>query len=116
MMEKRLIDAIDLEAHLKINAADEWNNSVAPRSWSAAFLEFVDIIDDMPTIDAVEVVRCRNCMMFMEFTPEHKRKMKADGDCYFRVLNSMDERFCCVKFEDYCSMGKRKELFEVTHE
>lgn len=110
MMEKRLIDAINLEAYLKLNAADEWNNSVAPRSWSAALLELVDVVDDMPTIDAVEVVRCRNCICFMEYADEYKQRVqKADGECYYRLLNSLDEQFCGVKYDDYCSMGKRKE-------
>ena len=52
-------------------------------------------IDNMPTVDAVSVVRCKNCAS----------GMVSDNNKYI---------ICCdlgvsMGFDDYCSHGKRKE-------
>ena len=52
-------------------------------------------IDNMPTVDAVPVVRCKNCAS----------GMVSDNNKYI---------ICCdlgvsMGFDDYCSHGKRKE-------
>lgn len=41
-------------------AYDDWNQGVST-TWANAFSECADIIDDIPTVDSVEVVRCREC-------------------------------------------------------
>ena len=48
------------------------------------FVKAVEIAQHMPTIDAVEVVRCRDCVHFGE---------------------------CLVTENDYCSKGERKENY-----
>ena len=46
----RLIDADALGVTLEKLAADKWNHKVAPASWSDAFAECLEMIDDAPTV------------------------------------------------------------------
>lgn len=112
-MSRRLIDADDFivrERKLYCKDCDSYNGVRCRACWVADITGDLDDYADAPTIDAVEVVRCRNCICFMEYTDEYKQRVqKADGDCYYRLLNSLDEQFCGVQYDDYCSMGKRKE-------
>lgn len=63
-----------------------------------------------PIVDAVEVVRCKECKYFREYTNEYKRNVEnADGDCYLRVMYSDDYQFDAVKYCDYCSMGAKMD-------
>lgn len=55
----------------------------------AAFEEFLELI---PTVDAVEVVRCKDCKNY--------------GDEYFCPLRSLADY---TDPDDYCSMGERQE-------
>lgn len=67
-------------------------------------------MEQTPTIDAVPVVRCKDCECFMEYTKEHAQSVEgADGDCYIRVMNSDDRQFCGVRYIDFCSYGERKD-------
>lgn len=76
----RLIDADDLKDLM----------FVALMSYERGFISIIEnVINDCPTVDAVEVVRCRDC--------EH-----------------WDDEWCVINeayFEDddFCSYGKRKE-------
>lgn len=61
MTKQRLINIIPF-----INECDEiinieWNHKVSPISWADAEKEFKQRLLDAPVIDAVEVVRCRDC-------------------------------------------------------
>ena len=68
------------------------------------------ILADAPAVDAVEVVRCRDCENFWEYTEEHKATVEnADGDCAIRKWRSDDEQFCAVTKDDYCSLARRKK-------
>lgn len=65
--------------------------------------------------DAVPVVRCQNCVNFMEYCEEYKERVQgADGDCRLRLLNSDFEQFCAVEKNDYCSLGIKKEVGGIT--
>lgn len=67
------------------------------------------LIEDAPTVDAVEVVRCKDCANFWEYTEERKATVEnADGDCSIRKWRSEDEQFCAVTKDDYCSLARRK--------
>lgn len=69
-----------------------------------------EVIEDTPTADVVEVVRCKDCKHFMEYSEEYHGKVEsADGDCYLRFINSVDKQFQAVCCNDFCSCGKRKE-------
>lgn len=56
----------------------------------------LDSIDEQPTIDAVEVVRCKDCI-YASFYPN---KLMYECGRYEDVLMFPD---------DYCSYGKRRE-------
>lgn len=61
---------------------------------------FIESIDDMPTVDAVPVVRCKDC----EYGHEPSILIKGMVEC---------ERSCsgeCLKREDwYCPLGKHRD-------
>lgn len=78
MMAKRLIDANALRAQCD------------PPHWCV----WMNEIDDAPTIDAVEVVRCGECEHFNNLT------------CKIRK-GSWGEQLK-VGFSDFCSDGKRR--------
>lgn len=57
----RLIDAESLESQAKECIENEWDQRVAPTSWAHAEESFLCRIEDTPTVDAVPVVRCKDC-------------------------------------------------------
>ncbi len=66
-------------------------------------------IKEAKPADPVEVVRCKACKCFMEYTKEYAQSVEgADGDCYIRVMNSDDKQFCACKYDDFCSYGERR--------
>jgi hypothetical protein len=89
--EKRLIDANALVKDLELlaNHEDSFRQSV--------ILGVVHTVKAQPTVDAVEVVRCKDCRFW------------ADG-----VEGCTDDEKCCkigyymTKGNDYCAYGKRK--------
>lgn len=64
----------------------------------------VEEIDKAPTIDAVPVVRCRECKFYREFrTKRHNQLMRL---CYRMGKHDMEYM---VKPDDFCYYGQRKE-------
>ena len=62
-----------------------------------------DILSDAPTIDAVPVVRCRDCKWFNHYTMECESDDVAtdhEGGASFSINFGPD---------DFCSYGQRKE-------
>lgn len=82
---RRLVDANELKGHFPQD--EDWDYPVNTNS------RVVEIIDDAPTVDAVEVVRCKDCRWF-------------ENDGYHTNCQIM--RFC-VEADDYCSKGERRE-------
>ena len=65
---------------------------------------FYNAIENAPTIDAVPVVRCRECKHYREFhTKKHRQIMRL---CYRMGKHDMEYP---VKPDDFCSYGQRKE-------
>ena len=61
------------------------------------------------TTDFVEVVRCKDCKQFMEYSDAYKRAVeRADGDCFIKHTHSYDNQFIACRYNDFCSYGKRK--------
>ena len=96
--EKRLIDA---------NALKEYLNSIEASGGHKYYRQGMDdtlhhhmpnIIDDQPTVDAVEVVRCKDCRML---SPDEIRKAYNAGNFCMRTG-------LVVHDEDFCSYGERK--------
>lgn len=76
------------------------------RGWEDA----LDNLEDAPTIDAVPVVRCRECRRFLPYTAEYKAKVeKADGDCGVLIFSCIDHQYAARQVDDFCSYGQRKE-------
>lgn len=73
------------------NAYDDWNQGVST-TWANAFSECADMVEDIPTVDAVEVVRCKDCKWFNDF------------GCAIRIVDDSDK----PTENDYCSFGERK--------
>lgn len=72
----RLIDADAL--------MDNVNNTFAP---------FVTLLSDAPTIDAVQVIHCKNCKYWLRETPSHCR-------CWLYDVNNPNW---------FCADGERRE-------
>ena len=75
-----LIDRAALFANCYILEAD-YDDGIEPRR---AYAISIESVRNAPTVDAVEVVRCRDCVHFGE---------------------------CLVTENDYCSKGERKENY-----
>lgn len=82
--EKRLIDA---------NALIKEANEDGAYGYVDAFQ-----IANAPTVDAVEVVRCREC------------KHRGTDDCIFHIKGEPADEELLLKLDnDFCSYGERKE-------
>ena len=59
-------------------------------------LTVINVLDCQPTIDAVPVVRCKDCKHWEGFAGGSEKGFCVDGDC--------------IMYEDdFCSYGERKE-------
>ena len=89
---KSLIDANSLLRHKrKMSGAD-----FGGEFWDEAVL--ISDIKNAPTVDAVEVVRCRDC------------KHRGTDYCIFHIKGEpADEELLKKLDNDFCSYGKRKE-------
>ncbi len=65
-------------------------------------------IDSAPTVDAVEVVRCKNCLHYEETIGNDSGKPCGYGRCANRCVNIT----WIVYDDDFCSYGERKEVNE----
>lgn len=88
----RLIDVheLDILGHL-----EEFPECESDKAWNAAVREICTYVDLAPTVDAVPVVRCKDCANGM---------MSDDGKYII----------CCtlgvgMEFDDFCSYGERKD-------
>lgn len=87
----RLIDADELIKKYKAQAAEEWNQNAAPPSWSYALDEIVDDIEDAPTVDAVPVVRCKDCKWAEDTGPTGIYCNHPDGR---NTIHALPDEFC----------------------
>ena len=101
--EKRLIDANALgvgkakrEVFDKPEYADGWNSAI-------------EIIENAPSVDAVEVVRCKDCKYWHEETgwcDQHSWFIEEDGEpCHPWESNNWK----MLNEDDFCSYGERKD-------
>ena len=93
----RLIDAnVVLAKQFTTGLSDASGNY-----YGHADVVFVDDIENVPTVDAVEVVRCLDCKRcFKHTTKRNRQKM------WICMRNEVD---VCVRPDDFCSYGERKE-------
>ena len=79
------------------------SKDVLPAAYCAGWNGLLNIINDAPTIDAVPVVRCRDCKWFNHYTMECESDDVAtdhEGGASFSINFGPD---------DFCSYGQRKE-------
>ena len=83
----RMIDADEAI----INFGFEWDDIPPTRE------EFVRFLKKQPTVDAVPVVRCREC------------KYRGTDDCIFHIKGEPADEELLLKLDnDFCSYGERK--------
>lgn len=101
----RLIDADALIASLGLQNCKKYGNADAKELADSYGLmpryEIKDEIDGAPTIDAVEVVRCKDCADFRPWGGQSKL-----GDCMVYVCDG--ENPFTMEETDFCSDGERR--------
>ena len=91
----RLIDADAFRKHCQNIVIEEFDNP-ALISWPFAYDNVIDEINEQPIVDAVPVVRCKDC--------KHCDKHPYTPLCYF-----WSEAGIRVSENDYCSHGEMRE-------
>lgn len=82
---RRLIDADALIADKDNYVSSTWGDAITAQD-----------IDTAPTVDAVEVVRCKDCKWFKKGAPFRHKCKKIDGGMFF------------IQPDDFCSYGERR--------
>ena len=98
--EKRLIDAnatADAIAEVmdKYDGYDSCQNKVIQ-----GLMKAQDVVADAPTVDAVEVVRCKDCRRCFKHTTKRNKQIM-----WLCMRNEME---VCVRPDDFCSYGERR--------
>lgn len=89
----RLIDANALKRKVQRIATEAWMMKLNA-SVETTLNQFIDYIDDAPTIDAVSVVRCKECV----------KRMREDCP----MCNGCKLDRVPTEDDDYCSYGERE--------
>ena len=86
----------------------EWLKKDVHDEYSGALLDGcecdMDLIDEIPTVDAVPVVRCKNCKNWIPGgykSIDDPQNPQCGGRCWYSVIPRFEN--------DFCSYGKRKE-------
>ena len=87
----RLIDAKELE-----KALESQNIRIAPDKG-----KMFSLIENAPTVDAVEVVRCKKCKHWLHMED-------GMGDCTNRRFHLPGHADPTMKADDFCSCGERR--------
>jgi len=92
------------------NALKEWLGCDGDNKYRSMIMhEIADRIDEQPTIDAVPVVRCKDCVHYKPkdaMTPGNNR-MRCDHPCLDYDIECYDQ-WLDVEPDDYCKHGKWK--------
>lgn len=106
----RLIDANKCFDAIVKWAADEECTPIAQGACKAA-----EIIASCPTVDAVEVMRCKDCIFWGDEDGiqyiERIKKRCARCRAHNYEFNGQHWGWCPTE-DDYCSFGERKEVSE----
>lgn len=85
---------------MRLIDADKLLERAIPHGWSTPLWVSDIVIEDAPTIDAVEVIRCRDCEWYKTNYTWNGKEHKVCGIEPFEPIREE---------EDYCSFGERKE-------
>ena len=90
--EKRLIDANSLLRHKRKMSGADFGGEFRDEAVLASDIK------NAPTVDAVPVVRCREC------------KYRGTDDCIFHIKGEPADEELLLKLDnDFCSYGERKD-------
>ena len=81
--------------------------------------QMIEVINSAPTIDAVPVVRCRDCKWYEADTDwgydettgrrDHSKIVKKPyGECHGQNFHFTEDGFLRVGDDDFCSYGERR--------
>lgn len=96
-MDKRLCDKDELIAAFN---ASEYGEPERSEEWTFPNKLAVQIVEDMPEVDAVEVVRCGDCKHF-NFDDQAAQDADWSGRCRYGGRR--------MDVDDYCSRGIEKD-------
>lgn len=97
-MGRRLCDKDELIAAFNTS---EYGKPEMAEEWTFPNKLAVQIVEDMPEVDAVEVVRCKDCIWYEK------------GKNYMPYCNNYVSLMDHVGDETFCSYGERREDNEV---
>ena len=101
--EKRLIDANALKRKL-VELGGEPDYQHPDEDWGVGVCMAEGIVDEMPTVYALEVVRCRDCKYWLEI-----EDTGGGGYCNHSCWFIADAEPPIVNHSDFCSYGERRE-------
>ena len=101
--EKRLIDANEL-LHNQVWLCGGFVGDPYCDGYMEALDKVETVIREFPTVEAVEVVRCKDCLHYHGVTGKDSGKPCGYGWCEHR---NGTKRVCYD--EEFCSCGERKE-------
>lgn len=104
-----LIDREAVVDMLQRLAYDDWNQGVCT-SWANAYSECADMVEGIPSVDAVEVVRCKDCKH--RWVNEHygeKGYMKIKAMCSLDTGDPFELGRNAYDDDWYCADGERKD-------
>ena len=93
----RLIDADAL-------GVGRCSKDILPAAYCAGWNGLIELIEKAPTIDAVPVVRCRECK---HWKPSGSKAGNSFSDMEY--IGGCEFTKYCRRESDFCSYGKRKE-------
>ncbi len=96
-MDKRLCDKGEL---LVAFNTSEYGKPERAEEWTFPNKLAVQIVEDMPEVDAVEVVRCGDCK---HFNPDDQAAQDADWSGWCRYCGCLTDDF------DFCSRGEGRD-------
>ena len=100
--EKKLISVDDLKAKVEITDTDvcaDYGDGFCQHGYSNQLLRLM--INELPTVDAVEVVRCKDCKHYEETYPGY-------GYCYHWDYEDGSSPNA-VESDDFCSSGAKMD-------
>ena len=102
MAEKEYIEREALIKACKKIIHDRWNETTAPVSWSHAYADFIDDIEEQPVADVIPVVRCKDCKYYDKEYHQCKLHSEEPDQYSTGFIFNMQE-------DDFCSYGERRE-------
>lgn len=98
-------DLISREAMKKLFARVKWVNKA---DGEAA----VYLVESAPSVDAVEVVRCKDCELWNEWDRAGHESLN-NLSCSCAYFSGEDGYTVCTAPNDFCSYGERREDHET---